>query len=111
MKLFKAIGKVASLAVPVAIAAVQPEAVINTVLGAGLKHGKGVIKKLPNNTIPALNFALSTGVCLARHGLTTGDWAGGVVPAIQEATGLTAASTAIHQTTKLPIRSLTGRSV
>ena len=106
-KLFKAAGKVASFAVPIAIATVHPEAMINTALGTMAKHGT----KINNQALPVLNLLLSTGFSFARHGLTTGDWVGGISQAIQEGATLAMASTAIHQTVKIPLKSLTGRKL
>lgn len=105
--LFKKIGQLASLALPVAMLAVEPAAAINVAVGSAVKHGT----KISNNSIPILNFLVSTGVSFARHGLTTGDWAGGVADAIQQGAMLTGASTAIHQTTKIPVKAVTGRSL
>lgn len=92
--------KAVSLVLPVAISTANPAAVINVVGGAVLKH---VVRKLPNDSIPMINFAASTGMALARGA--------DITVAVTEGAMLAGASTAIHQTTKIPVRSLTGKSV
>jgi len=103
-KIGKGIGKVAvgtaKVAAPVVLSAVTPEAIINTAVGAVVKHGT----KVPNNAIPYLNILLSSGVAYAKNVAATGDWAASVAPALQQGGVLAGMSTLLHQSLKLPLR-------
>ena len=99
---------VAAAAAPTVAAVVQPETLVNFGLGLVAKH---VVRRLPNNVIPYLNVCFSTAVCVARQGLTTGDWAAAVVPGVQQGLELAGISTLVHQGVKIPLRSLSGKSV
>lgn len=104
MNLFrKSFGFIARAIVPVAIASVSPEALINTTLGAVVKHG---MAKVPNDAIPYLNFTLSTAVAYGRTVAAIGDWVGSIAPALQTGVILMALSTALHQSTKLILKDL-----
>ncbi len=105
MSFFKSLGKVAKgvveVAAPIAVAVVQPAAIINTVVAGAVKHTP-LIKN--NNAIPYLNLLFSSGISYVRYGTQTGDWAGSVMPALQEGGMLAGASTLLHQTLKIPMR-------
>jgi len=101
----KALGAVVKVAAPVVIAAAAQEALINTAAGAAVKHG---MRRVPNNAIPYLNLALSTAVAYGRTVATTGDWTGSIAPALKMGGITMAASTALHQAIKLPLRNLVG---
>jgi hypothetical protein len=104
-ELMRGLGKagaaVVKTAAPVVLAAVTPEAIINTAVGAVAKHG---ISKLPNGAIPYLNLGISSAVSYAKNVVATGDWAGSVGVALQEGGVLAGASTLLHQSLKLPLR-------
>jgi len=106
MSFWKSLGKVAGAVVktaaPVVIASVMPEAMVNTAAGAIVKHGT----KISNNAIPYVNLILSTAVVYGRGVMTTGDWGSSVAPAIQQGVMLMTASTALHQSIKLPLKGL-----
>jgi len=107
MGFFKGLGKavtaVAKVAAPVVIAAAQPESLVNLAAGAVVKHG---MSRVPNNAIPYLNLAISTAVAYGKRVASTGDWSEAIMPALMEGGALTAASTALHQTIKMPLRDL-----
>lgn len=102
MLFLKSLGKaVVQTAVPVAIAAVAPEAMINTAAGAVVKHGV----KRANSAIPYLNLIISAGVSYAKHLAAGEDPVGAIFPAISEGGALAGTSTLLHQSIKLPLRS------
>lgn len=107
MGFFKSLGKavttVVKVAAPVVIAVAKPESLINVAAGAVVKHG---MSRVPNNAIPYVNLALSTAVAYGRRVATTGEWTGSIMPALTEGGVTAAASTAIHQTIKMPLRDL-----
>jgi len=109
MGFFRGLGKVvttvAKIAAPVVIAAAKPEALINTALGAVVKHG---MSKVPNNAIPYLNLGISAAVAYGRRVAATGDWDGSILPAVMEGGITMAASTGLHQSLKLPLKSAIG---
>jgi len=107
-KLIKGITNVAKAVAPVAIAAAQPEALINNAAAAVVKHST----KIDNQVIPGLNVVLSTGAVFVRNGMTTGNWGPeGIMPAVLEGAGLAGASTAIHQTAKINAKKFTMKSI
>lgn len=103
MNLFKTIGKGAvnaiKLATPVVLTSIAPEALINVAGGAVLKHG---VKSFNNQNIPVANMAVSTAVSYLQHAITTGDWVGGIIPAVQHGGFITGMSWGIHQSAKVP---------
>ena len=107
MSFWRQLGKVAGAAIkiatPVVIAVASPESLINTAVGTVVKHG---MSKVPNNTIPYLNLAVSTAVAYGKAVASTGDWDGSILPALQAGGIAAAASTALPQTIKLPLREL-----
>ncbi len=107
MGFFSGLGKIikgaVKVAAPVVIAVASPESLINTAAGVVVKHG---MKKVPNGAIPYLNLAVSTAVAYGRAVASTGDWDGAILPALQAGGIAAAASTALHQTIKLPLREL-----
>lgn len=96
--MWKVLKKIIQIAAPVLITVINPPALVNTVLGFIAKH----FTKIPNNSIPFLNLFLSVGACYFYKGLQTGDWEGSMAPALKEGLSLMGASTAIHQTIKIP---------
>ena len=103
-KLGKAVSVVAQTALPIVIAAKFPEAMVNTAVGGVVKHATPI----PNGSIPVLNAVVSVGVAYAKHGLSTGDWHGAIGPALQEGLTWMTASTALHQSIKIPLGNAIG---
>ena len=107
MGFFSSLGKivkgVAKVAAPVVIAAAVPESIVNTAVGTIVKHR---MSKVPNNAIPYLNIAISTAFAYGKSVAATGDWTGSILPSVQAGGIAAAASTALHQTIKLPLRDL-----
>lgn len=103
----KATTTVVSAAVPVAVAVVQPEALINNAIGFGVKHKT----KINNQSIPALNAVASIGIKLVQKKMETGSWSAGAPEAIAEGLSLFGLSTATHQAIKIPVRAATGKSI
>lgn len=103
----KATGTVVSAAIPVAVAVVQPEALINNAIGFGVKH------KTPinNQNIPALNAVLSIGVKVVQKKIETGSWSAAAPQAVLEGLQMFGLSTATHQAVKIQVRAATGRSI
>lgn len=99
MSFWKSLGKVAQAAVPVAIGIAMPESIINTAVMGGVKHGTPI----NNQQIPLVNLVLSTGISYLTHATSSGDWVGSIIPAIQHGGMMTAGSTAIHQSLKIPM--------
>lgn len=97
MKFFKTFFKVIA---PVALSVIQPEAMINTALGAVVKHATPI----NNQTIPILNLGLSSVVSYVRHLAGGMDPVSAVMPALQEGGMLMGMSTAIHQSLKIPMK-------
>lgn len=95
--------KLASLLPAVAILAADPVMAVNVGLGAAAKHKT----KVKNGTIPFINLGLSVAGCYMKSALTTGDWAGSVVPALTEGVQLAGGSTLLHQAIKIPVRHIT----
>lgn len=99
MSFWKKVGKVAQASVPVVIAATMPESLANTVAMAGVKHAT----KINNQAIPAVNLVTSFAMTYIPKVIDTGDWISPIVPALHEGGLLAAASTAIHQSTKIAL--------
>ena len=95
-------------AAPAVAAITAPAVLVNFALGAVAKHA---VRRLPNDLIPYLNVGVSCAVCVVRDGLTTGNWAAAVVPGIKEGLALAGGSTLLHQAVKIPVRSMSGKSL
>jgi len=104
MKLFKILVAVAA---PVITAVIKPEALINLGLGLITKH----CTPIPNNLIPYLNGALTTGCFYVKNSMVTHDWIGSIVPSMQQAGVLAGISQLTHQAMKIPMKSVTGKSL
>lgn len=98
-KLGQTISAIFKIALPILIAVKFPEAMANVATGAVVKHGTPI----PNNNIPVLNAIVSVGVAYLRYGINTGDWHGAFAPALQDGLTWMMASTALHQSVKLPL--------
>jgi len=103
----KATSTVVGAAIPVAVAVVQPEALINNAVGVMVKHKT----KINNQAIPGINAVASIGVALVKKKMETGSWSAGVPEAVAEGLTLFGLSTATHQAVKIPVRGITGRSL
>lgn len=99
MKLLKVLGKVAQAAAPVAVAVAMPHSIINTAVGAVVKHATPV----NNQSIPVLNLVASTLYYYVPTAIQTHDWVSPIVPALQQGGALAAGSTALHQFLKIPL--------
>lgn len=106
MSFWKSLGRVAQAAVPVAIGAAMPQSLINTAVMGGIKHGTN----FNNQAIPVVNLIASTGISYLNHATSSGDWVGSIMPAIHEGGLLTAASTALHQSAKIPLAGMVNKS-
>ena len=102
----KAAKIVAQAAVPVAISIAAPQSMINTAIMGGLKNAT----PMNNKAIPFVNLLLSTGVSFGRQIASGVDPMAALMPAISEGGLLTAASTGLHQSIKVPLKMRTGRS-
>lgn len=102
MSFFKKLGNglysVVRVVTPVIIATVKPEVLINTAVGAFVKHGTPI----SNQSIPYLNLGISSAIAYGKLVSSTGDWAGSIVPALQQGGLLAGLSTALHQSIKVP---------
>lgn len=107
MKFFKTIGKGAGalvqLATPVVLSAMNPESLINVGAGAVLKHG---VKPFDNQKIPMASVAATVLVRYLHGAVTTGDWVGGIVGAVQGGVQQAGIGWAIHQSVKVPAAEL-----
>jgi len=101
MSFWKSLGKVAQAAVPVVIGAAMPDSIVNTAIAGVVKHGTPI----NNQAIPVLNLAASTLLSYVPKVIETGDWVAPIMPALHEGGLLTAASTALHQSIKIPLAS------
>ena len=104
----KKVGKAAAqVAVPLAISIAEPAALINTAVMGGVKNATPI----NNQSIPFVNLLLSTGVSFGRQVASGIDPLSALMPAISEGGLLTAASTGLHQSVKIPVRARTGKSI
>lgn len=71
---------------------------LGSTVGLGMVQ-KHVIKKLPNNLIPYINVVLGSVLAPAF----------GLPPEMGAATGI--AATGVHQTVKIPVKKITGKSI
>lgn len=99
----KKAAKAAAFIPAAAMAVVDPSIMVNTAVAAGVKHASPI----RNNAIPFLNLGLSTGMAYLKHGLSSGDWAGAIVPAIHTGIELAGGSTLLHQAIKIPVKRFT----
>lgn len=106
MSFLKTLGKglksAVAVVVPVLIGTVVPEAVPATIGGAIIKHSK--VLGSSNGKIPYLNVAVCSGFSYFKRVSETGDWAGSIVPALNDGVITAGSSTFLHQSIKLPLR-------
>jgi hypothetical protein len=102
-KIFKVVGKAAQLSVPMVLASVMPEALINNGVAAVVKHLPG---ERVNQAIPFMNLGVSSAISWVKHMVGGMDPVTAIAPAIQEGGLLAGVSTAIHQSLKIPMGSM-----
>jgi hypothetical protein len=95
--LFRGLLGIAKIVVPIAVATVQPQALVNNGVAAVVKH----TTPIGNQSIPLLNMGISTAVAFARNGNYSLD---GILPAVVEGATLAGSSTLIHQSAKLAVK-------
>jgi hypothetical protein len=103
-KLLKGIGQAV---IPAAIALAAPQAMINTAVFGGVKNATAI----PNNAIPVINMAASSGISYVQQLMSGVDPIAAIMPAVQDGGLLTALSTGLHQSIKVPVKMQTGRSI